>query len=79
MDSTLQFQWLLVVSQTEEMCLVGIMNYERSSYPPALFEAKHFLRRAEKAQLMDSLKAHVNTISNEAFLETAPESEHYMS
>ena len=52
------------------------MNYELSPYPQALFVAKQVLRKADKAQLMNALIAHVTAISDAAFLETHPEAEH---
>jgi len=75
-DSALLFQRFLVVSQTAELSLDEIMNYELSPYPQSLFEGKQILRKADKAQLMHALKAHVTAISDEAVLETTPEVEH---
>lgn len=64
------------MSQTAELSLDEIMNYELSPYPQAHFEAKHVLQKADRAQLMQALKSHVTATSNEAILETAPEAEH---
>jgi len=72
----LLFQRFLVVSQSGELSLEEVMNYELSPYPPSLFEAKDLLRKPDKAQLIDALKTNVTTISDEAVLKSAPEVEH---
>ena len=53
-----------------------VLTHELSPYPPALFEAKHVMRQAEKAQLIDALKGHVTSRSYSAVLETIPSTEY---
>ena len=54
-DPALLFQRFLVVSQSGDICLNDVMKYELSPYPPSLFEAKHHLRKPDKAQLLDAI------------------------
>ncbi|KAG0725600.1 hypothetical protein GWK47_038312 [Chionoecetes opilio] len=55
-DPALLFQRFLVVSQTADLSLDEVMAHELSPYPPSLFEAKHLLRKPNKAQLMAAIK-----------------------
>lgn len=75
-DPALLFQRFLVVSQTGDLSLNEVLSYELSPYPPSLFEAKHLLRKPDKAQLMDALKNQVTKSSDEAVLKDVPEVEH---
>jgi len=59
------------------LSLDEFMNHELSPYPPALFEAKQVLRKADKAQQTDALEAHVTAISDDTVLEIASETEQY--
>lgn len=75
-DPALLFQRFLVVSQTADLSLDEVMAYELSPYPPSLFEAKHLLRKPDKAQLMDAMKKQVTESSDDAVLKDVPEVEH---
>ena len=72
-DPTLLFQRFLVVSQTADLSLHEVMAHELSPYPPSLFEAKHLLRKPNKAQLMAAIK---EQSSDDAVLKDVPEVEH---
>ena len=72
-DPTLLFQRFLVVSQTADLSLHEVMAHELSPYPPSLFEAKHLLRKPNKAQLMTAIK---EQCSDDAVLKDVPEVEH---
>lgn len=54
-DSQLLFQRLVSVGIRTEQQLCNIFQYELCSYPPALFEAKHVLRPANKPALADAI------------------------
>ena len=56
-DSQLLFQRLITVGMRTEQQLYNIFKYELCSYPPALFEAKHVLRPANKPALADAIWA----------------------
>jgi hypothetical protein len=75
-DPALLFQRFLVVSQTGDLSLEEVLSYELSPYPPSLFEEKNLLRKVDKAQLLDGLKNHVASCSDEAVLHYIPEVEH---
>ena len=75
-DPALLFQRFLAVSQSGNISLSEVLTHELSPYPPALFEAKHVMRQADKAQLIDALKGHVTSRSNSAVLETIPSTEY---
>ena len=49
-DYALLFQRFMVVSQTGELSLEEVMRYELSPFPPALFEARNVLRKADQPQ-----------------------------
>ncbi|KAG0715131.1 hypothetical protein GWK47_012669 [Chionoecetes opilio] len=72
-DPALLFQRFLVVSQTADLSLDEVMAHELSPYPPSLFEAKHLLRKPNKAQLMAAMK---EQSSDDAVLKDVPEVEH---
>lgn len=76
-DPALLFQRFLVVSQSGDLCLEDVMKYELTSYPPAWFEAKHRLRKPNKAQLLEIIRNHV-TSSDGAVLQFIPQSENYV-
>ena len=76
-DPALLFQRFLVVSQSGDICLNDVMKYELSPYPPSLFEAKHHLRKPDKAQLLDAIRSHV-TSSDDAVLQLNPKTDHYV-
>ena len=53
-DPALLFQRFLVVSQTGDLQIDEMMNYELSPYPMSLFEAKNILRQLDKPQLAEA-------------------------
>ena len=76
-DPALLFQRFLVVSQSGDLCLDEVMEYELSPYPPSLFDAKYLLRMSDKAQLLDAIRKHA-TSSDTAILHTIPKTDHYV-
>ena len=71
-DSALLFQRLMVVSQTGELSLEEVMRYELSSLPPALFEAKHVFRKADKPQLAHAIRDHASDAMLDCVQESTP-------
>ena len=57
-DPALLFQRFLVLSQSGDLCVDDVLQYELSPYPPSLFEAKCVLRKEDKAQFMDAMRNH---------------------
>jgi hypothetical protein len=55
-DIALLFQRFLVVSQSGDLNLSEVMEYELSPYPSALFEAKYRLRKPYKAHLVEAIR-----------------------
>lgn len=53
------------------------MKYELSPYPPALFEGKYILWKADKAQLLDDIRKYV-TSSDDAVLQSIPKTDEYV-
>ena len=49
------FQRFLVVSRSGDLSFEEVLTYELSPYPPALFETRNILRKADKPQLADLL------------------------
>jgi 5'-3' exonuclease len=77
-DPALLFQRFLVVSKTGELSLEEVMDYELSPFPPALFEARHIFRKADKPQLAHAIIDHSKKVSSEAVPDAVPKTEHYV-
>ena len=54
-DPALLFQRMMTVATVGDMNLADVLNYELCAYPPALFESRTLLRKADKPQLALSL------------------------
>ena len=65
-DPALLFQRFLVVSRSGDLSLEEVLRYELSSYPPALFETRNILRKADKPQLAQAIRDHAADLSSEA-------------
>ena len=50
------------------------MKYELSTFPPALFEGRNLLRKAEKPQLANAIYDHVNDV----VLDCLPKTDRYV-
>ena len=46
-DPALLFHRFLVLSQSGDICVDDVLQYELSPYPPSLFEARYVLRKAD--------------------------------
>jgi len=57
-DPGLLFQRFLVVSRSGDLSLEEVLTYELSPYPPALFETRNILRKADKLQLAQAIRDH---------------------
>ena len=57
--SNLLLQRFLAVSETGDLSLDDVLKYKLSPYPTSFFEAKHLLRKADKAQFLDDVKNQV--------------------
>ena len=77
-DPALLFQRFLVVSNTGDISLPEVMSYELSPFPPALFEARNVLRKADKPQLAHAIMDHSSKVSCEAITDKLPKTEHYV-
>ncbi|KAL2082773.1 hypothetical protein ACEWY4_022591 [Coilia grayii] len=73
-DSALLFQRFLVVSQSGELSLQEVMNYELSPFSPALFEARGIFRKADKPQLANAIRDHVKG----GILDSIPKPEYHI-
>jgi hypothetical protein len=49
-----------------------------SSYPPALYEARNILRKADKHQLDQEIRDHIADISSEAVMNSFPKTDCYV-
>jgi len=47
-----------MVSRSGDLSLDEILTYELSPYPPALFETRNILRKADKPQLAPAIRDH---------------------
>lgn len=75
-DPALLFQRLLIVAQWGELSLLDTMEYELCPYPPALFESKDTLRKADKPALADAI--HSLDKQDDANKDDVPKTDHYV-
>ena len=73
-DPALLFQRFLVVSRTGDLSLDNVLSYELSPFPPALFETRNILRKADKPQLSQAIR----DSSSDAVLFSVPETDCYV-
>ena len=77
-DPALLFQRFLVVSRSGDLSLEEVLTYELSPYPPALFEARNILRKADKPQLAKAIRDHAADLSSEAVMNSIPKTDCYV-
>ncbi|KAJ8879192.1 hypothetical protein PR048_019798 [Dryococelus australis] len=70
-DPDLLFQRFVVVAQIGQLSLEGVMSYELSTFPPALFECRHILWPADKPQLAQAICEH----AKDGILDSVPVTE----
>ena len=77
-DPALLFQRFLVVSRSGYLSLEDVLTYELSPYPPALFEVRNILRKADKPQLAQAIRDHAADLSSEAVMNSIPKTDCYV-
>ncbi|KAH3736112.1 hypothetical protein DPMN_042674 [Dreissena polymorpha] len=77
-DPVLLFQRFLVVSKSGDLFLEDILSNELSPHPLALFEAKNILRKADKPQIIQSMRDQAVNVSSEAVINFIPEPDCYV-
>ena len=80
-DPALLFQRFIVVSQTGVLSMQEVMKHELSTYPPALFDARHIFREADKPQIATAITEHASSVTSgdyEVVKESAPKTDHYV-
>jgi len=77
-DPALLFQRFLVVSRSGDLSLKEVLTFELSPYPPALFETRNILRKADKPQLAQAIWEYAKDLSSEAVMDTAPVTDCYV-
>jgi len=77
-DPALLFQRLLVISNAGDFSLEEVLQYELSSFPPALFEASNIMRKPEKTQLAKAIDEYASSLSDEAVTNEVPQTEKYV-
>jgi len=77
-DPGLLFQRFLVVSRSGDLSLEEVLTYELSPYPPALFETRNILRKADKLQLAQAIRDHAADLSSEAVMNSIPKTDCYV-
>ena len=63
-DPALLFQRFLVVSQSGDISMQEVMNYELSTFPPALFEDRNIFREAGKPQIATTITEHARDMTS---------------
>ena len=71
-DAVLLFQRFLVMSRSGDLSLDEVLSYELSPFPPALFETRNILRKADKPQLAQAIRDHVTDLSSDAVINCLP-------
>ena len=74
-DPALLFQRCLLVSRSGDISLEAVLTYEISPYPPALFETRNILCKADKPQ---AIRDHVANLSSNAVMNSIPETDCYV-
>ena len=74
----LLLQRFLFVSQTEDITLDEVIEYELNPFPPSVFEVKNLLRKADKPQLAHTLADHCRIVERESIKDTKPLTECYV-
>ena len=77
-DPALLFQRFLVVSQTGDLQIDEMMNYELSPYLMSLFQAKNILCQLDKPQLEEAIRNYASPKSDNAITQTVPGTHHYI-
>ena len=67
-----------MVSRSGDLSLEEVLTYELSPYPPALFETRNILRKADKPQLAQAIRDHAADLSSEAVMNSIPETDCYI-
>ena len=58
-----------------------VMQHELSTYPPALFEARHIFREADKPQIATAITEHASSVTSgeyEVVKESVSKTDHYV-
>ena len=66
------------LSRSGDLSLEEVLTYELSTYPPALFEARNILRKADKPQLAQAIRDHAADLSSEAVMNSIPKTDCYV-
>ena len=77
-DPALLFQRFLVVSRSGDHSLEEVLTYELSPYPPALFETKNILQKADEPLLAQAIRDYVAAFSSEAVINWKPKTDCYV-
>ena len=78
-DPTLLFQCFLMVSRSGDLSLAyDVLTYELSPYPPALFETRNILWKADTPQLAQAIQEYTKDVSSEAVMNTVPATDCYI-
>ena len=67
-----------MVSRSGDLSLEEVLTYELSPYPPALFETRKILRKADKPQLAQAIRYHAVDLSSEAAMNSIPKTDCYV-
>ena len=65
MSQLFRNQRFLVVSASGDISLSNVLGYELSPFPPALFETRDILRKADKSQLAHAILNHAGELASE--------------
>ena len=66
------------MSRSGDLSFGDVLSYELSPFPPALFEAKNILRKANKPQLAQAIRDHATDLSSKAVINSVPETDCYV-
>jgi hypothetical protein len=77
-DPAFLFQRFLFVSRSGDLSLETVLTYELRPYPPALFEARNILRKADKHQVAQTIRDNVADLSSEAVMNSILKTDCYM-
>ena len=77
-DPAFLFHRILVVSKSGDLSLEEGLTYELNPYPPALYETRNILRKADKPQLAQAIRDHAADLSSEAVINSILKADCYV-
>jgi hypothetical protein len=77
-DPVLLFQRSFMVLRSGDLSVKEVLSYELSPFPPALFETRNILQKADKPQIAQAIQDLVTNLSSEAVISSTLKTGNYV-